>query len=185
MSGSERNLDKNRIEQLLRELGARLNALGLYAEMSILGGSAVALVFDASRSTADIDAIFQPRDIVFDEAAAMAEELGLAPDWLNDSVSFYLPRVPDPAPRVLAEWPGLTVSTPSPEYLLAMKALVTRKSPADLQDAAVICQHLGLFDELKIEKVAREFYPTGSFGAQELWFEDIAYRAQQLRDSDN
>jgi len=36
MSNYEKNLDKNRIEQLLQELGARLNALGLHNTLDCL-----------------------------------------------------------------------------------------------------------------------------------------------------
>jgi len=103
------------------------------------------------------------------------------PDWLNDAVAFYLPKVPDQQPQDFADWPGLIIATGSPEYLLAMKALVSRKSVSDLEDAAIIANQLGLYDEAAIEQVALKYFPTGAFGAQELWFEDIAHRAQQLR----
>jgi len=174
-------LEPTRIAELLRLLGMRLNERGVQAEITILGGAAIALAFDSQRATDDIDAIFQPRDMVLSEVSAMANEFGLSLDWLNDAVAFYLPQVPDSNPRVFAEWPGITISTGSPEYLLAMKCLVSRKSPADLEDAATICDQLGIYDEHEVEQIAKRYFPNGTFGAQELWFEDIAIRAQQLR----
>jgi hypothetical protein len=46
----------------------------------VFGGAAMALAYDARRSTRDIDAVFQPHGVVLDEAGAVADELGL-PRW--------------------------------------------------------------------------------------------------------
>ncbi|MCL1801075.1 MAG: nucleotidyltransferase [Promicromonosporaceae bacterium] len=180
---SQVTLDKALINTLLAQLGLLLSDRGVEAELYLVGGAAMALVYDDRRTTSDIDAIFSPRDIVVEAVAELAAEHGLPQDWLSDAVAFYLLPVPDANPRVLWQCQGVTISVASPEYLLAMKALVSRKSPSDLEDAALIAAELGLLDEREIEQVVRRYSPGGHFGAQELWFEDIASRAQAISQS--
>jgi hypothetical protein len=154
---------------------------GVHAEMFVVGGAAMALVYDDRRTTVDIDAILRPRDVVLDTAATMAQELGLPVSWLNDAVVEMMPPASDDNPRAVGEFDGLSVSVASPEYLLAMKAMVSRKSPSDLEDAAWLCVTLGITDERQVEHVVRRYFGPGSLGPQELWFEDITERATLLR----
>ena len=60
-------------------------------EMYVVGGAAIALTFDERRSTRDIDAVFEPKRAIYDAAAEIAGERGLAEGWLNDAVKG-LPR---------------------------------------------------------------------------------------------
>jgi hypothetical protein len=57
------------IISLLRELGERLEARGLAGEMYVVGGAAIALAFDERRSTADVDAVFEPKLEIYAAAA--------------------------------------------------------------------------------------------------------------------
>jgi hypothetical protein len=43
----------------------------------IVGGAAMALAYDATRVTRDVDARFVPHRIVLEEAGRVADELGL------------------------------------------------------------------------------------------------------------
>jgi hypothetical protein len=79
-------MQRNEIVELLTELGGRLAARGIEGEMYVVGGAAVALAFDARRSTRDIDAVFEPKTEIYTAAAEMAEERGLPEGWLNDAV---------------------------------------------------------------------------------------------------
>lgn len=45
----------------------------------------MALAYDATQVTRDVDAIFVPHRIVVEEARAVADELGLPPWWLNET----------------------------------------------------------------------------------------------------
>ena len=77
MSTSDPLLDRASIQDAFRRLGDRLVRRGVVADLYIFGGAAMALAYDARRSTRDIDAVFQPDGIVLDEARAVADELGL------------------------------------------------------------------------------------------------------------
>jgi methylmalonyl-CoA mutase cobalamin-binding subunit len=70
-------LGKAAIQDAFRRLGDRLARRGVVADIYVIGGAAMALAYDARRSTRDIDAVFQPHGIVVDEARAVADELGL------------------------------------------------------------------------------------------------------------
>jgi hypothetical protein len=114
VSADDPLLDRAAIEDAFRRLGDRLARRGVVADLYVFGGAAMALAYDARRSTRDIDAIFRPHGVVLDEARAVADELGL-PQWrLNEQASVYVaPGGDTNAPRVF-DHPGLRVSAASP-----------------------------------------------------------------------
>lgn len=73
-------LDRAGIEDAFRRLGDRLVRRGVVADLYIIGGAAMALVYDSRRATRDIDAVFRPHGVVVEEARSVAAELGL-PQW--------------------------------------------------------------------------------------------------------
>ncbi|MBN2177792.1 MAG: hypothetical protein JW722_09120 [Demequinaceae bacterium] len=77
--------------------------------------------------TRDIDAVFEPKMAVYDEALAMAREKELLdPNWLNDAVKGFL-QGPDPGkPQVIYSNTGISVQVASPKRLLAMKVAAAR-----------------------------------------------------------
>ncbi len=93
-------LGREDIRALLDDLSAELAARGARAEIFLVGGAALAVAYDATRATRDLDAVFIPADVVRQAAVAVAERQGLAEDWLNDAVKGFLPgphRGHDPA----------------------------------------------------------------------------------------
>ncbi|GAA2406380.1 hypothetical protein GCM10010191_12980 [Actinomadura vinacea] len=60
MSDAEPPLDCAALEDAFRKLGDRLARRGVVADIHIVGGAAMALAYDARRSTRDIDAVFEP-----------------------------------------------------------------------------------------------------------------------------
>jgi hypothetical protein len=118
-------MDKSEILKLLNALAERLVAREIQGEMYVVGGAAMALAFDERRSTRDIDAVFEPRQVIYQEAEALAEERGLPSGWLNDAVKGFLGGS-DPDSMLVLELPGLRVSSASPRMLLALKVLAHR-----------------------------------------------------------
>jgi Nucleotidyltransferase of unknown function (DUF6036) len=76
---------------LLDDLSQELAARGARAELFLVGGAALAVAYDATRATRDLDAVFVPSDVVRQAAIAVAGREGLADDWLNDAVKGFLP----------------------------------------------------------------------------------------------
>ncbi|MCK9897998.1 DUF6036 family nucleotidyltransferase [Frankia sp. AgB32] len=134
-------LDRESIADLLQELNDELGRRGAKADLFLVGGAALALAYDAHRSTRDLDAVFLPTDVVRAAAAVLAERHGLSADWLNDAVKGFLPG-PDPAASRYFEADHLTVDIASAEYLLAMKLFASRVE-TDAEDIAFLYRTLG------------------------------------------
>lgn len=122
---SEAFLTRDQILDLLRELGDDLNRQDLRAELFIVGGAAMALAFNTRRITRDIDGVYEPKREVYEAATRIGARHGLPEGWLNDAVKGLLPG-PDPHLREVLAAPGVRVSVPSPEYLLALKVAAAR-----------------------------------------------------------
>jgi Nucleotidyltransferase of unknown function (DUF6036) len=90
MSLPEPLFDRQMIEAAFRRLGDRLGRRGVVADIYVFGGAAMALEYDARRSTRDIDAVFEPHGVVVEEAWAVADEMRLPRWWLNNQASAYV-----------------------------------------------------------------------------------------------
>jgi hypothetical protein len=99
-------MDRSEIIVALTALAAELERRGVSAEMYVVGGAAIALAFDERRSTRDVDAVFEPKNLVYEAAAVVAEQRGLPPGWLNDAVKGFL-EGDDPAAAPVLDLPGL------------------------------------------------------------------------------
>lgn len=140
-----RDLDRDTILDLLRELGNRLAKKGVRADFYIVGGAAMLLAYGRAQMTRDIDAIFEPKAVVYDEAVAMAHEKAwLADDWLNDGVKGFV-NGPDPDPanaQVVLTTGNLSVQVASPMRLLAMKVAAARVE-RDRDDLVALAEIVG------------------------------------------
>lgn len=161
------------MRELLGDLDAELQRIGKAASIFVVGGAAMALAYNTDRASADIDATFEPRDVVLDAAAVVARRRNLDRNWLSEGVRDYMPPVPDDHPRSETIGPALVLEIASPEYVLAMKAMTTRQSNGDLADAVHLCRMLGISDQAALEDTVRRYFPRGQFGSQELFFERI------------
>ncbi len=124
-----RELDRVTILELLGELGDRLSAKGERADFYIVGGAAMLLAYGREQMTRDIDAIFEPKAAIYEEARAMATERAwLGDGWLNDAVKGFV-NGPDPDPaaaQVILKTGSFSVQVASPRRLLAMKVAAAR-----------------------------------------------------------
>lgn len=157
-SDSQPLLDRVRIENLFRRLGERLARRGVVADLYVFGGAAMALAYDSRRSTRDIDAVFVPHGIVLEEAHALAEEFGLPAWWLNEQASSYVAAGGDAAAARVFDHPGLRVTAASPEHLLAMKVLASRRR--DAADIRVLVGALGIGSPPEVFALCAEVFPA-------------------------
>ena len=155
MAGPRRELTADQVRDLLAELGRRLKAKGVDATVYIVGGAAIALEVDARRVTADVDAIFHPETTVREEAEQLAAERGLPKDWLNSSVRGFVPGGDDDA--VPLELDGITVTTASPEHLLAMK-MASYPPGKDQSDLELLFDRIGITDPGQAADIALSVY---------------------------
>jgi len=149
-------MDRGEIIDALTALAAELTQRGVSAEMYVVGGAAIALAFDERRSTRDIDAVFEPKAVVYEAAASVAGRQGLPPGWLNDAVKGFLAG-DDPAAAPVLDLPGLRCLTASPETLLALKVLAHRVGE-DEADLRLLAGALGLESAEEVLEIAEHTY---------------------------
>jgi hypothetical protein len=165
-------MDRREIVEALTALAQELDTRGVSAEMYVVGGAAIALAFDERRATRDIDAVFEPKAIVYEAAGVVAEQLGLPGGWLNDAVKGFLVGS-DPASAPVLDLPGLRCLAASPETLLAIKVLAHRVGE-DEADLRLLAAELGLTRAEDVLEVAERTYgdrldPAARFFVEQLF----------------
>jgi|GEM_PF-122813 len=137
--------DAATIRDLLAELGRRVEQQGVHARIFIVGGAAMALAYNSRRITRDIDAVFEPKTIIYEEARRMSNDIpGLPPDWLNDGVKGLMPTSTTTALATETfATTGISVGVASAEYMFAMKASAAR-SEVDRDDLRTLIGELGI-----------------------------------------
>ncbi len=147
-------------DELLSALVAMDDELGrrrIKAELFIVGGAAMALAYDSRRSTADMDAVFAPSDVVREVAELVARELDLEPNWLNDGAKAYIPGE-DPDRIGVFEGSFLSVAAASPRFLLAMKLLASR-AQRDKDDIVHLYELCGFTTVNEGLDLLEQYYP--------------------------
>lgn len=149
--------DRATIVEVLTELGAKLAENDDRADVFLVGGAAMAVAYSTRRATHDLDAIFEPKQVIYSAAKHIADSRGLPEDWLNDAVKGFLPG-PDPNATTLFESPGISVRVASPRYLFAMKAAAARIE-RDAEDLRVLYRLCGFESVDEALDCVTEHYP--------------------------
>lgn len=163
-------MNRDEIVTALTALGKRLVARGVTADMYVVGGAAIALAYAARRSTRDIDAVFEPKTIVYEEAAQTASELDLEPGWLNDAAKGFL--MPDPEAAVALDLPGIRISVASPRMLLALKVLAHRVGE-DEEDVKFLAGIAGVSTASQVLEIAESVFGEHLDTAARFFVEEI------------
>jgi hypothetical protein len=164
-------MDREEIVDALTALAAELERHGVSAEMYVVGGAAIALAFDERRATRDIDAVFEPKGVVYEAATAVGERLSLPGGWLNDAVKGFLAGEDTRATPIL-DLPGLRCLTASPQTLLALKVLAHRVGE-DEDDVRLLAEHLGLEGADEVLAIAESTYGDRLDAAARFFVEEI------------
>ncbi|MDM3930161.1 DUF6036 family nucleotidyltransferase [Mycobacterium intracellulare] len=163
------DLTREDIIGLLTEVGQYLHDRGVRGELFVVGGAAMALAFDARRTTNDVDAVFEPKDIVYEAARHVAAtHEGLPATWINDAVKGFLPGN-DNNVRIVLDVPGLRVSAPSAEYLLALKVYASRPD-RDGDDIEFLADYLGLTTANQVLDVAERYFHRSQLSPKTQFF---------------
>lgn len=165
-------MDRAEIVAALTALGDALDRRGVEGELYVVGGAAIALAYDTRRSTRDIDAVFEPKTVIYEAAAEIAGDLGLPPGWLNDAVKGFLGG-DDPSASVVLEVPGLRCLAASPRMLLALKVLAHRVGE-DEDDVRLLAEALGMSTAAEVLAVAEDVFgdrlePAARFFVEQLF----------------
>jgi hypothetical protein len=129
--------DRNALLDAFDRIGRAAAAAGAKLQIAVYGGSALMLVSNFRFATEDVDVSELPRPLPEWLAATIrqiAEQNHWQDDWFNDGVAFHLSPLADRAADHLefgtfprdGTPPGLVVSVPSADYLLALKLKAAR-----------------------------------------------------------
>ena len=149
-------LGREELERAFTALGERLARRGVVADVFVVGGAAMALAYDATRVTRDVDARFVPHGIVLEEARRVADDLGLPPWWLNEQATAYISGKDDPGKRRVFDHPGLRVMAASPTCL-CHEALAARTR--DIDDLRLLAGMIGVETADAALRACADFYP--------------------------
>lgn len=165
---SSLGLDRERILALLGRLDEACVEAGIDAELFLVGGAAMALMYDVGRATRDLDGIFAPSAELRAIIARLGADEDLQPDWLNDAAKGFLPGN-DPHAQDGYVGQALRVQVASPRYLLAMKLLSARPE-RDFDDAVRLAELAGIDRHEELLAVLDEHYPPSAIPAKCRYF---------------
>lgn len=165
-------LSADDISRAFAALSLELEGQRRRAEIVVVGGAALVLLFRARESTKDVDAYFvEPEaSVVRDAAQAVAERLELPNDWLNDGAKGYFVGVT--TGEILFDSSSLRVYAASTEQLLAMK-LAAWRDAIDRADARLLLSRMG-GSVAEIWGAVERFVPAherdkASYALEDLW----------------
>jgi hypothetical protein len=168
------------LTQLLDGLARRLDERGVRGRLLLVGGAAMSLAHGGRRLTRDVDAEYEPKDVVAQFAHEIALEQGLRDDWLNASAIAFMPPVTAEDREVLAERPGLTIEVVSARVLLAMKMAAFRA--VDRSDLEVLFEELHITDPRQAVQITRELYGAHSAVIADDLDDDLYMQAEDILD---
>ena len=174
-------MDKKEIEEGLKEIAKLANNDGVFVELAVYGGSAIALKWEFRKATRDVDIIVSgDATYIRNAAKKVAEKKGWPTDWMNDAVKGF--ASPNGDHELYKEYMhdngGVKVFTPSARYLLAMKCMAMRIDEPDghndIDDIMALVKDVGIKNESELFQLVEAYYPPQkitpkiSFGIQEI-----------------
>lgn len=159
------SLNREQIFHALEALSNGLERQGVMGEVCLFGGTVMVLSFTARIGTKDVDALFEPPQVIREIAKEIAAEEGLPGDWLNDGVKGFLSARHETTAGNLPQFPHLRITMPVPEYLLAMKCMASRLggpagAASDVEDITFLVKHLNLRSPKEVLDVVLRYYPS-------------------------
>ena len=154
-------LTRDDIGRLFTLLDQELAAVGAIGELYLVGGAVMCLVFDARPATRDVDALFEPAQVVREAAARVAARAGVPDRWLNDAVKGYLGT--RSAFDAFLDLPNVRVFVARPEYLLAMKCAAMRLGEEfhDLDDVRYLLRYLDISTVDEALEIVTRYFEEG------------------------
>ena len=162
---SESTLTRETILRALHSLSDELGKRGVTGELCLFGGTVMVLAFTARLTTKDVDALFQPSQLIRELAQSIAGDLHLPTNWLNDGVKGFISHRHETTAGTLVQFPHLRITMPVPEYLLAMKSMASRiggtaNEPSDVGDIIFLIRHLQIQSAAEVLELVLRYYPA-------------------------
>jgi hypothetical protein len=122
-------------------------------------------------------------DIVRETAKAVATQLDLEPEWLNDGANGFASGN-DPSQERVFEVQFLSAAVASPRYLLAMKLLASR-TDRDIDDIKTLYQLCGLSAAEEGVELLESFYVARILPTRARFLLEELFPRERSKDRDN
>jgi len=153
-------MNKDTMKKYLCELNTLLKEENLYGEICIFGGSYITLMYKDDRMTNDIDSIFiRGKRQLLPLIKRIAQKYNIPMNWLNDAVKETVEMSNKLTKNVYLAFSNLTIYTPPPQFILAMKVMSTRAETKDFEDIKVLVKHLKIKTVREIENILKVHFP--------------------------
>lgn len=160
-------MTRDELVQALQLLGHRLVERGGHADIVIAGGAWMVLLLGSRGVTKDIDAYFAPPTEPLREAVqAVANELGLPGDWLNDGIKGFF--FGTPPHELWAKYGALSVYAVTADYMLALKVYAARDE--DQADVQTLIRHLGIQSADDVLNIVERYIPKNLLTPKHTYF---------------
>lgn len=172
-------LEREDIIAGLRELIERSRDAGIRgAEIRIIGGAALRLLYFDRPSTVDIDASIEPLAQIETVSLAIAEQRNWPADWLNDKARQFIPSWGRGVDwRLIHKDDEMAVWVAPVDALLAMKLhALGGRAGRDASDVANLLRlnHIETVEEA--EELYEQFYPGDAFSERTVATLEQMYR---------
>ena len=161
-------LTTDQMMECFADLNEELRQQGQKGEVGIVGGAVMCLVFNARKATRDVDAIFEPSQVIRVAAAKIAKRRKLPVDWLNDAAKGYISgdfkRVP------IGSFSNLILWAPEARYMLAMKCMSARWDTSDRDDVIFLLKHLKIVEPKVVFATIQDYYPKAQIPPKTQFF---------------
>jgi hypothetical protein len=181
-------LNRDQIVRALTGLDEKLRAQEIKGELCLVGGAVMLLAFNARVSTKDVDAILKPASLIRQLAKTVQTEEGLPDGWLNDAAKGYISAKHDAGieeAKYLPRFTNLTVYSPTPEYLLAMKTMASRLpsvfDKGDVEDIRFLVRHLKLKSPAEVFSIVEKFYPPERVPTRAQYLIQTVFQEKDIR----
>jgi len=161
-------LTSKQIRNLFEKLNGALADRGEIGEVGIVGGAVMCLVYNARASTKDVDAVFEPAEIIRKLVRLIAEEEELSEDWLNDAAKGFIQ--PNFLKQEVLTLSNLRVWAPEAKYMLAMKCISARWDTSDKDDVIFLLKLLKIKKTAEVLDLLEGYYPKRLIPAKTKFF---------------
>ncbi len=161
-------LTKESIMKYFEELNEELRSAGQKGEVGIVGGAVMCLVFNARQATRDVDAIFEPSQVIRAAAKKIARRHDLPDDWLNDAAKGYLTANFEKTDVAILS--NLAIWAPEARYMLAMKCISARWDTSDRDDVIFLLKYLKLTKAEDVLDLIQYYYPKNKIPSKTQFF---------------
>ena len=181
-----KTFDRDALLDAFDRIGRAAAGAGTKLQIAVYGGSALMLAsnFRFATEDADVSELERPiPDWLSAVVADIAHDNGWADDWFNDGIAFHLSPLADRAADHLefgtfprdGGTPGLVVSVPSAEYLLALKLKAIRitdpvRGEAERLDILNLMRVVGISSADEAIALLGRYFPTSGASSEKQRF---------------